>query len=92
MAKIAVYILYSINYNRYYIGQTADLAQRLVRHNAGYEFSTKPYLPWILVCSILKNSRGEALILERKLKNLNTVDLKKFIGKYGLTDIGGHEA
>ncbi len=92
MAKFAVYILYSLGHNRYYIGQTANMKERLKRHNNGYEFSTKPYAPWQLVCFILKNSRGEALILERKLKNLNTVDLKKFIDKYGLKDHRGHEA
>ncbi len=32
--------------------------------------------------SRLKNEWREAMILEKKLKNLNTEDLKKFIGKY----------
>jgi putative endonuclease len=76
------YILYSAKFNRYYIGQTNDVAQRLQRHNAGFEKSTSPYLPWVLVLSIQKNSRKEAMILEKKLKNLNTKDLLKFIQKY----------
>ena len=45
-----------------------------------------------MVCCILKPSRGEAMVLERKLKNLNTADLTKFITKYGLTDFEGQEA
>ena len=77
-----VYILFSEPPNRYYIGQTNDLWDRLDRHNSGYEKATGPYAPWELVCYIEKATRSEAVILERKLKNLNTEDLKKFIEKY----------
>jgi len=78
-----VYILYSPGHNRYYIGQTDDFEVRFVRHNNGSEKSTKPYVPWQKVCVIEKKNRSEAVILERKLKNLNSEDLKKFIVKYG---------
>jgi len=79
-----VYILYSEKGNRYYIGQTSDVEARLHRHNSGYEKSTSPYMPWKLLCKIEKPNRSEAMILERKLKNLNTEDLRKFILKYGI--------
>jgi putative endonuclease len=46
------------------------------------EKSTAPYKPWRMILFIEKVSRGEAMILERKLKNLNTEDLEKFIVKY----------
>jgi len=88
MANFYVYILYSEKHNRFYIGQTNDIANRLHRHNSGSESSTKPYMPWAMVCSIEKNSRGEAMVLEKKLKNLNTEDLKKFIQKYGNGSVG----
>ncbi|MCB0819876.1 MAG: GIY-YIG nuclease family protein [Bacteroidetes bacterium] len=77
-----VYILFSKQNNRYYIGQTADLPARLERHNSGLVPSTRPYLPWDLLLNIPKPNRSEAVILERKLKNLNSEDLKKFIEKY----------
>ncbi|CAN5613762.1 hypothetical protein BH11BAC1_BH11BAC1_21590 [soil metagenome] len=77
-----VYILFSFSSNRFYIGQTENIEGRLKRHNSGSEHSTKPFRPWQLVCSIEKNTRSEAIILERKLKNLNTPDLKIFIAKY----------
>ncbi|MFN3941656.1 MAG: GIY-YIG nuclease family protein [Flavobacterium sp.] len=32
-----VYILHSPNYDKYYIGQTNNLEDRLKRHNEGYE-------------------------------------------------------
>jgi len=78
-----VYILYSSEFDRYYIGQTADVDDRLRRHNAGLEKSTKPYIPWTLVCAIEKPGRGEAMILERKIKNLSRERLQVFIEKYG---------
>jgi putative endonuclease len=52
------------------------------RHNNGIEKSTKPYIPWQLIGFIEKSSRSEAMALEKKLKNLNSEDLKKFIEKY----------
>ncbi|HRP16426.1 MAG TPA: GIY-YIG nuclease family protein [Ginsengibacter sp.] len=83
-----VYILYSQKFDRYYIGQTGDIAERLKRHNAGYEKATSPYVPWILICKIEKTSRREAIILEKKLKNLNRKRLIAFIQKYGKQDGG----
>ena len=76
------YILYSNSFTRFYIGQSHDVKARLTFHNQGHVKSTKPYLPWEMVGFIEKPSRSEAILLERKLKNLNTEDLKKFILKY----------
>ena len=84
MKTFYVYILYSSSHDRYYVGQTNDVADRLHRHNRGYERSTSPYVPWVLVLSIGKSTRSEAMILERKIKNLNRADLAKFILKYGI--------
>jgi putative endonuclease len=46
------------------------------------EKSTAPYIPWVKVLVIEKPTRSEAMILEKKLKNLNSEDLRKFITKY----------
>ncbi|TAN17198.1 MAG: GIY-YIG nuclease family protein [Chitinophagaceae bacterium] len=77
-----VYILYSPDHNRFYIGQTNNMEARLYRHNSGYEKSTSPYAPWIIKCVIEKSTRGDALILEKKLKNLSPERLRQFIEKY----------
>ena len=77
-----VYILFSPGSNRYYIGQTQDITERLQRHNAGREKATAPYIPWSIAGTIQKNSRAEAMALERKLKNLNRERLQLFIQKY----------
>ena len=82
MKTYFVYINYSEQFDKYYIGQTENIESRLHLHNAGSVLSTKPYLPWINVLSIQKPSRSEAIILERKLKNLNRHRLISFIEKY----------
>jgi len=77
-----VYIIYSEPYDKFYIGQTHDFTTRLQRHNSGIEKFTSPYSPWIARCVIEKTTRSEAMILEKKLKNLNREKLLKFIDKY----------
>lgn len=83
-----VYILFSESHNRFYIGQTNNVANRFQRHNSGIEKSTAPYKPWTLIGFIEKPNRFEAMILEKKLKNLNSDNLRKFIA----THIVGREA
>ncbi len=62
------YILQSETSGKYYIGQTNDLEDRIYRHNAGYNKSTKGRGPWAVVYSQPFESRAEAVALERKLK------------------------
>jgi len=77
-----VYILYTELHDKFYVGQTENLDQRIARHNKGTEKFTAPYRPWVLVCSIKKPSRSEAIILDRKLKNLSKDRIRLFIEKY----------
>ena len=44
-----VYILWSDTAQRYYVGQTTDVARRLAMHNNGRETWTKRGVPWRLV-------------------------------------------
>ncbi len=77
-----VYINYSESFDKFYIGQTQNFESRIFLHNSGNVASTSPYVPWVNVLRIEKATRSEALILERKLKNLNRVRLLAFIEKY----------
>ncbi|HLC83846.1 MAG TPA: GIY-YIG nuclease family protein [Bacteroidia bacterium] len=78
-----VYILQSELNDSFYKGCTNDLERRLIEHNSGKEKSTKRYLPWKLVWYTTKNSRSEALVLERKLKNITSKErLLSFIKKH----------
>ncbi len=44
-----VYILYSIDYHKLYIGFTKDLVKRVMKHNSGQSPATKPYIPYKLI-------------------------------------------
>ena len=75
---LTVYILYAETHDRFYIGQTNNIRLRLQRHNNGYEKATKAYIPWSIKCVIEKSTSSEAMVLEKKLKNLNHIKLVEF--------------
>jgi putative endonuclease len=77
-----VYILYSEKYDRFYVGHTNNTQKRLFEHNSGLNFSTKPYIPWILLGYVPKETKAEAYNLEMKLKNLSKQRKLEFIAKY----------
>ena len=75
-----VYILESQVDGRFYIGYTANLTDRLSRHNSGYERYTKKYIPWEMIFYTSFDTRSEALKLEKKLKSFkNRTYLKRWI-------------
>ena len=76
-----VYINYSEKFDKFYIGQTSNFESRLRLHNSGSVASTKPYIPWVNKLIIVKANRADAMILEKKLKNLNRQRLLAFIEK-----------
>ena len=80
--KVYVYILYSEASDKFYIGQTENLETRVTRHNAGMEKFTRPYRPWKVKWSVEKQTRADAVQLEKKLKNLSRDRLKVFMAKY----------
>jgi len=80
--KYFVYILFSDSLQKFYIGQTQNLTDRVIRHNKGYEKYTSKGTPWTLVWYTSKESRSDAIILERKLKNLKQLRLVKLMRKY----------
>ena len=77
-----VYILYSKSTNAFYKGSTNDFEDRINRHNNGEEISTMHGSPWILIWVTEKQTRSEAIILEKKLKNLSRERTMQFIMKY----------
>lgn len=80
--QYSVYILYSKAFDKFYVGQTKDVNARLLRHNRGTEKFTAPFAPWTLMLTLSKPARSEAMVLERKLKNLSKIRLREFIQKY----------
>ena len=64
-----VYILQSQTTSRYYIGQTANVEERLAYHNANYSKSLKNRGPWQVVHQEEFATRSEAMRRERQLKS-----------------------
>ena len=67
-----VYVLYSISFNKIYIGYTSDLENRLISHNhlatKGY---TIKYRPWVIAYTQVFETKKEAIIRETQLKSSN---------------------
>jgi len=63
------YILKSLKNNKYYIGSTSNLNERLSYHNLGKVKSTKLHRPWaIYYFEEIKNER-DAILREREIKS-----------------------
>ncbi len=63
----SVYILRSQD-GRHYVGQTANLEDRLRRHKAGFSKSTRFGRPWILVYCERFDNRADAIRREGQIK------------------------
>ena len=63
-----VYILFSENLNKYYVGSTNDLEKRLSVHNKGGKKYTTKGISWVLIKYYSCDFRKEAMQLERKIK------------------------
>ena len=64
-----VYILQSLKDGKYYIGETTDVEQRLIFHNAGHQRSTKHRIPFKLILVEQLINRSEALKREKQIKS-----------------------
>ena len=74
-----VYIIYSQQLQRYYVGSTEVVEKRLQEHNRGKSASTRAGIPWELIRTEYFATRSEAMLRERKIK-------ARGIGRY-LSDI-----
>jgi putative endonuclease len=64
-----VYILKSLKDGKYYIGSTANVADRLAYHNAGKQRSTKNRTPFQLVYQEEYELKTVALAREKQIKS-----------------------
>jgi len=65
-----VYILYSSDFDKIYIGYTSDIENRMLSHNklATKGYTTK-YRPWKIIHTEVFESKSEALKREKQLKS-----------------------
>jgi putative endonuclease len=75
-SKVAfyVYILKSQKFDKYYIGQTANLTERVEYHNSSKARWTKRFQPWVLKHFEEFNTRSEVMIKEKYLKSLKKIE------------------
>ncbi|WP_396199367.1 GIY-YIG nuclease family protein [Flavobacterium sp.] len=64
-----VYILYSPTKDKFYIGFTSDLEERVIRHNQKSKGFTGNTDDWIIAHSETYNSKPEALAREKQIKS-----------------------
>ena len=66
------YILYSPFADKYYVGSTGDLNDRLQRHNQGRSKATQYGIPWKLAYQKEFATRAEAYQHERYIKSMKS--------------------
>jgi len=64
-----VYLLQSRKTKEWYIGSTKDLQKRILRHNAGKNYSTKRGIPWRLIYCETGLNQKDARAREKYLKS-----------------------
>ena len=64
-----LYILLSEKTNKFYIGSTGNLEDRIIRHNSGRSKATKSGIPWKLLYTEEFETRSEAIKREQELKS-----------------------
>jgi putative endonuclease len=65
-----VYILYSAQLDKYYVGSTEDVLSRLRRHNMGHSTYTKTGIPWVLKYEESIESRDKGYRREFEISHL----------------------
>ena len=79
-----LYILYSKTRDKYYVGSTGDLENRLKTHNSNHSGFTGYTGDWIIVHKELFESREEAYSRERTIKRWKSRKLiEKLVSSVG---------
>lgn len=78
-----VYILHSLTKDKFYIGYTANLTERIVRHNQKSKGFTGSTNDWVLVYHEDFISQSEAIQRERQIKSWKSkIKIKELIQNY----------
>ena len=79
------YIIYSKSLDRYYIGYTSDIRERLILHNSGY-FGGRSYTSrssdWEIYLVIPCYTIEQAIFLETKIKRMKSRRYVENLRKY----------
>ena len=64
-----VYVIKSISRNYIYVGLSSDLTKRIDDHHKGYNKTTKPYSPFLIIFTEEFQTRVDARKREKYLKS-----------------------
>jgi len=78
-----VYIIKSEIVEKYYIGYTSNIINRLKHHNSGANRSTKPFHPWKIIYTETYNTKKEAWLRERQIKSYKGGEAFKKLVNHG---------
>ena len=78
MEKFYIYILWSDEFSKTYVGMSENVDQRLIEHNSGKTRSTKPFRPWKV---IYKEFAGKTAEARRKEEYYKSTAGKNFLRK-----------
>ena len=83
--KYSCYILYSKEINRYYVGYTSDIEERIGLHNNGY-FGSRSYTSkatdWVLFILIPCDTIEHSIFIESKIKKMKSRKYYENLKKY----------
>jgi len=65
----SIYIIYSQKLDKYYIGYSSDVKERLLKHNRRSKGFSSLGRPWILVYTESFDNKKAAMEREKQLKN-----------------------
>jgi len=75
-----VYILFSETINKFYIGQTSNLSERLKKHNSHHKGFTGKANDWKIMYHEIFESKNEASNREREIKSWKSrIKIEKII-------------
>ncbi len=82
--KYTVYILFSVALNKYYIGYTEDMAERLRKHNSNHKGFTGGYGDWEVKYKEVKETKYLAVKREKEIKGWKSrVMIERLIAQQG---------
>lgn len=77
--QFVVYILFSTEYKKNYVGYTSDLINRMKSHNKSGHDWTKKFRPWIVIQIEFYENKIEAMKREKYFKSVRGLYRKKEI-------------
>ena len=78
-----VYIIYSKKLDKYYIGFSSNVVERLAKHNRKSKGFSSLGKPWILMFSESFPTKKEAMSREKQLKNWKNRERLEILFKNG---------